>query len=613
MADDLLPYYERELAFIRQMASEFAVRYPKIAGRLSLESEPDVCPDPHVERLIESFALLTSRVHHKLDQEFPEITEALLDTLYPHFLRPIPSLGIVQFQLDPSQSGVTSAVQIPSGTPLHTPPVDGVSCSFRTCYPISLLPIRVVTAALVKPGRLTGVRLPSEAAAVIRIEMECPPGVSLAQLDLPKLRFYLKASSSVAHNLYETLLLDTLRVQLRSLPADEDSPAIVLPAGSLQPGGFGEDEGLLPYTDQSFSGYRLLQEYFAFPEKFFFVDVENLGSVSKQGFGSRFELLFAVRERDSRERLIALEQNIDESTFQLGCAPIVNLFQRIAEPIRLSHTTSEYRVIPDLHRQFSTEVYSIDRVTSTVSYEQEPRVYQPFYGVQHEAESSADRQFWFPRRRPSFRKAADAGTEVYLCLIDLDFDPSVPAVEMLTARVTCTNRDAAGQLQFNQEFGELQPEGVPLARARSLRKPTPSIRPPLRRSLQWRLISHLALNHLSIVQDGTPSLQEILRLYDFTDDASIRKQITGIHRVNSRPAVSRVASSTGVTFCRGTDSTIEFDEEEFAGTGVFLFASVLERFLGLYCAVNSFSRLTAVTKKGVLKKWPPRAGEQVLL
>jgi type VI secretion system protein ImpG len=476
-----------------------------------------------------------------------------------------------------------------------------------------LSPIRVVDAQVVEPSQLTGARLPSDAAAVIRIELECPQGLNLSRLELSSLRFYLKASSSVAHSLYETLLLGTIRVQARSLSAEDDGAAVILPAGSIQPAGFKDEEALLPYTDQSFSGYRLLQEYFAFPEKFFFIDIEGLDSVSWHGFGNRFELLLPVRERADRERLVALEQNIDSTTFQLGCAPIVNLFERIAEPIRVGHTKAEYRVVADLHRQRSTEVYSIDRVTSTASYQQEPHVYQPFYGVRHEFDPTAGRQFWFPRRRPSFRKTGDAGTEMYLCLVDLDFNPSVPASEMLTARVTCTNRDVAGQLRFTQEFGELQPEGVPLVRARSLRNPTPSVRPPLRRSVQWRLISHLTLNHLSIVEQGAYALQELLRLYDFTGDASIRKHIAGIRGVSGRPSVSRISSSTGVTFCRGTDTTIEFDEEEFAGTSVFLFASVLERFLALYCAVNSFSRLTAVTKKGVMKRWPPRAGEQVVL
>jgi type VI secretion system protein ImpG len=568
-----------------------------------------------VERLIESFALLAGRVHHKLDDEFPEITEAVLDNLYPHYphyLRPVPPLGIVQFQLHPSQSGVAGAVQIPAGTALHSRPFEGTVCSFRTSYPTALWPIRITDAGLISPGRVPGANLPQEAAAVIRIAFECLGGLKLSQLPIESLRLYLKGST-VVHSLYETLFLDALRVQVRSLPAAEGAANVILPATSLRPVGFDMEEGVLPYTDRSFLGYRLLQEYFIFPEKFFFIDVAGLGAISKQGFGSRFELLIPVRQRGGRERLIALEQNVDESTFQLGCAPMINLFERIADPVRLTHTKTEYRVIADVHRQMSTEIYSIDRVTSTVSYQQEPRIYEPFYALRHGSQADGQRQLWFAKRRESFRNEGDTGTEVYLCLVDLDFNPSVPAVEMLTVGVTCTNRDLATRIPLDKEFGELQPEGVALAQARCIRKPTPTIRPPLRRSLQWRLISHLTLNYLSIVEGGKLALQEILRLYDFQEDPAIRKQIAGITDVGSRAAVSRVASKTGVTFCRGTETTIGFDEDEFVGTGVFLLASVLERFLALYSSVNSFSTLKAITKKGVLKQWPPRAGEQILL
>jgi type VI secretion system protein ImpG len=297
---------------------------------------------------------------------------------------------------------------------------------------------------------------------------------------------------------------------------------------------------------------------------------------------------------------------------------MINLFERDAEPVRLTHTRSEHRVNPDEHRQMSTEVYSIDRVSSTVSYQQAPRVYEPFYAIRHGVRNAAQRHLWYAKRRESFRREKndggnnqDRGTEVYLCLVDLDFNPAVPPVEMLTVRITCTNRDKAIELPPD---AELQPEGAGLAQARCIRKPTPTVRPPLRRGLQWRLISHLTLNHLSIVEGGKDALQEILRLYDFHDeDPSIRKQIAGITEVSSRAAVSRVPSKTGITFCRGTEVTIGFDESEFVGTGVFLLTSVLERFLALYSAVNSFSRLKAVTGKGVLKQWPPRAGEQMLL
>jgi type VI secretion system protein ImpG len=255
-------------------------------------------------------------------------------------------------------------------------------------------------------------------------------------------------------------------------------------------------------------------------------------------------------------------------------------------------------------------VYSVDRVASA-NYLDEVQIYQPFYSLRHGAEE-AQRHFWHTHRRPSSRKN-DEGTEVYLSLVDLESNPAVPPVEMLTLRVTCTNRDQGARLKTSGEFGELDLEGVALARARFLRKPTPAVRPPTRHGLQWRLISHLSLNHLSIVQGGRTALQEILRLYDFSNDPVIRSEIAGIVNVTSRSCVSRVLSETGVTFCRGTDVTLEFDEDQYVGTGVFLLACVLQRFLGMYSAVNSFSRVTARTRKGVLKQWPPLAGEQLLV
>jgi type VI secretion system protein ImpG len=606
--DELLPYYERELKFIRQMAGEFAEKYPRVAGRLLLQ--PDTCEDPHVERLIEAFALLAGRVHRKLDDEFPEITEAMLDSLYPHYLRPVPSQAIVQFQLDPSQSAPAST-KLKSGIPVHSKPENGNVCSFRTCYPVTLWPLRVTGASVSAANRFGTPGMPSDAAAVIRIGLECMGGLRMEQLPLDSLRFYLNGESAAVHSLYEFLFLNALRIAVRAVPAREGSAQAVLPADSLQPVGFTSAEGILPYSDRSFLGYRLLQEYFSFPEKFLFVDLKGLDRLPKGGFGTAFEILIFLRRPDEPHRLIALEQTVGEHTFQLGCTPVVNLFERIAEPIRITQTKTEYQIVPDQHRPLSTEVYSVDRVASA-SYLEEPTIYEPFYSLRHGAVDDAHTHFWYTHRRPSFRKN-DNGTDVYLSLVDLDFDPDLPPVEMLTLQLTCTNRDQAHLLKLSGEFGELEPESLALVRARCLRKPTPTLRPPARRGLQWRLISHLSLNHLSIVEKGTEALQEILRLYDFSDDPAIRKQIAGIVAVNSRSTISRVTSSTGVAFCRGTDVTLEFDEDQYVGTGVYLMACVLRRFFGLYAAVNSFSRLTARTRKGVLKQWPPLAGEQILL
>lgn len=607
MRDELLPYYEQELTFIRQMAGEFSEKYPKVAGRLMLG--PNESDDPHVERLIEAFALLSGRVRHKLDDEFPEITEALLDVLYPHYLRPVPPQAIAQFQLDPAQSAVAAATKVPLGAAIHSKPDDGQVCSFRTCYPVTLWPLRVAAASISAVNRFGSTGEPADASTVIRIEMECLGGLRFDALPIDSLRFYLNGESAAVHTLYEFLFLNTLRVSLRS---KDGKAKAILPASSLRQVGFTTAEGTLPYSDRSFLGYRLLQEHFSFPEKFFFFDLTGLDRMAKSGLGGSFEILISLKEPERKQRLIALEQSVGKDTFQLGCTPIVNLFERIAEPIRLTQTKTEYRIIPDQHRQASTEIYSVDHVTSAASYLDEPRTYEPFYAVRHSRTDGALKRFWSAHRRPSFRKN-DQGTEVYLSLVDLDFNPALPPVEMLSLRVTCTNRDEASRLKLTGEYGELQAEGAALLRTRCLRKPTQTLRPPLRGATQWRLISHLSLNHLSIVEKGREALQEILALYDFSGDPAIRKQIAGITNVSSRPGVSRVHSETGVAFCRGTDVTIEFDEDEYVGTGVFLLSSVLQRFLGLYCSLNSFSRLTVKTKKGALKQWPPLAGEQILL
>src|SRR5947209_1397281 len=355
MVDELLPYYERELTFIRQMAGEFSEKYPGVAGRLKLE--PNICEDPHVERLIEAFALLAGRVHRKLDDEFPEITESLLDVLYPHYLRPIPSLAITQFRSNADQSAVAAGVEIPAGTPVHSALEDGEACSFRTCYPATLWPLRVVDASFTRNNRFSSAGL--SGAATVRIQLECSGEPRLQQLPLRFLRFYLNGEKAAIQALYELLFVHSAGIALRPL-GTQDSAPVPLPVNCVREVGFSADEGLLPYSDRSFIGYRLLQEYFSFPEKFAFFDVTGLDRIPLTGFGRSFEIVITLKETDDKHRVAALEQAVDANTFQLGCTPIVNLFERIAEPIRISQTKTECRIIPDQHRQKTTEIYSVD-------------------------------------------------------------------------------------------------------------------------------------------------------------------------------------------------------------------------------------------------------------
>jgi type VI secretion system protein ImpG len=210
----------------------------------------------------------------------------------------------------------------------------------------------------------------------------------------------------------------------------------------------------------------------------------------------------------------------------------------------------------------------------------------------------------------------DTGTDVFLSLIDLSGRPLVPNVDTLTVRCTCTNRDLPSRLAFGNEAGDFEIEGFStIKKIIALRKPTPSIAPPVGRGLLWRLISHLSLNYLSLVSDGKEALQEILKLYNFSNSTYLEKQILGIEAVRSEPHFARILSDTGISFVRGVRVHLDLDEEQFVGGGVFLFASVLERFLGLYAAMNSFSQLVVSTKqrREVMREWPPRAGDEILL
>jgi type VI secretion system protein ImpG len=622
MRDELLGYYERELIFLRQMGAEFAEKYPKIAGRLTLE--PDKCEDPHVERMIEAFAFLAGRIHLKLDDELPEITEAFLNVLYPHYLAPIPSMSIAKFSLDPAQGKLTAAYKIERGTILYSRPIQGSPCRFRTSYPVTLWPVEVVSGSYESSDPMSSQG--RWETAEIRIGMRCVNDTRLSQLKagqdqndppLDSLRFYLSGEPQLVYPLYEAILNNAVNVELRPRARGKGTrklaSSIMLPASSLKPVGFGEDEGMLGYTARSFPGYRLLSEYFAFPEKFLFFDVTGLGEAARAGFGELFDIVIHVRN------VTPPRTPVKADTFQLGCSPIINLFRKVAEPIDFTHQQREYRVIPDVHQQWGVEIYSIDSVYSVAPNTEVVKDFRPFYSFGHSYEREDASGFWYATRRPSERRG-DQGTDVYISFVDLNFNLRLPGVETVTVGATCTNRDLPSQLPFGSKDGDFEVENAgPLSRVRCLRKPTDTFRPPMRRGAHWRLISHLTLNRLSLVgdqKDGAPeALREILLLYDFLDSAATRKHIRGIDRVVSRRVVRQTGSRIGTGFVRGVETTIEFDETQYVGGGVFLFASVLERFLGLYTSVNSFNQLVARTKQreGELKRWTPRAGEQVLL
>jgi type VI secretion system protein ImpG len=651
MPDDLLQYYQDELTFVRRMGARFAEQYRAVASRLQLTK--DQCEDPHVERLIEAFALIAARIHRKLDDELPEITDALLEMIYPHALAPVPSMSIAQFVAEHDRaSALTQGHCIEAGTLLYPNKhlVGDTPCRFRTCYPVELYPVEVVSVRFEEPDRHS----PAEAIQVLRLGLRCQGGVRFADLTWDHLRFYLHGENPLVYGLYELLFVNVCGVQCRPPHGQREPAWIVLADDALRQVGFEADENILPDLPRAFRGYRLLQEYFAFPKKFLFVDLCDLQQVSGAGYGEEMDVLFFLKTQ-------ARCGQPSPDTFRLGCTPIVNLFERTTDPIRVSHARTEYQVIPDARRQDAYEVYTVNQVVLTSPYVPGPITVQPFYSMRYASDAAQPQTFWFAARRPAqqplpcpqcgypcpdylhvcnqchldlreFKKKTDPGTEVYLSLIDPDFQPKRPPLETLVVQSICTNRHLPGQLWFGEPLSKdmenyFDMEGAaPVSARRCLVKPTATLHPSLRHGAQWRLISRLSLNYLSIHEVGLDALREILRLHNVGDVSNGAQQIAGITAVSSAPTVARLIAVAPMhadshsqskpwhAFCRGLDIRIMFDETKFVGSCLFLFASVLERFLGLYTSLNSFTQLTMMTEQhGMVKQWPPRAGDQILL
>lgn len=602
MWQTILPFYERELHYIRQLAREFAERYPGVAKSLLLNEGQS--GDPHVERLIEAVAFQTARIQQKLEDDLPEVTDALLALLYPHYLLPIPPLSIVQFDVDAERATLTHGYQIERGTPLISPPVDGVTCQFRTCAPVTLWPIEVETVQLETAQRFASA--PRSAAAVIRIVLRSIGTASFANLALDAVRFYLHGDPALVYPLYELLFNNVCAVHVCLLDGQTERTPVVLSPECLRPVGFAPDEALLPYSPRSFVGYRLLQEYFALPEKFLFCEIQDLGRALQDGGGERLEIRLYL------DRLPRCEHPISKDTFRLGCTPIINLFDCEAQPIRLTHTKSEYQVVPDVSHAETTEIYAVNTVKSTKAHAQGGTQFAPFYSFKWERDSGAKPAFWQVARKPS-RHGKEEAADVFLSVVDLNLDIHQQIDETLAVQLTCTNGDRTRQLSMGGGAGDLYlEEEAPVLRVRCLKRPTRTIRPTLGKNARWRLLSHLSLNYLSLCEGGKDAFQEILRLYDFSEAPAIQRQIAGITNVTSQQRTF-VIPNWGA--CRGTEVTLEFDETQFVGSGAFLFASVLEHFIRHYASLNTLIRLRVTThqRKEPFRPWSPTLGSQPVL
>lgn len=596
---EVLRYYEQELNYLRAAGAEFAGMYPKVAQRLGLSETG--ASDPHTERLLESFAFLTARLQRRIDADFPEISASLLGILYPHFTCPIPSMTTAFFEADPG-AGISGPVSVERGTMCFAESSSGEYCNFKTCFPITVWPLDVVDAQLERHPELFNFPPAARGAgAAIRIQLQAFD-TQFETLGVKSLRFFIHGSPISANKLFDLAFSGTTKVVIRG----KGLPDRVLDKAVIKEVGFGPDDFILSTPPGALPGYRLLQEYFAFPEAFRYFELTGLDGIGPCMSAEIFLLLQTDPPGDIP---------VNRETFRLGCTPAVNLYERTSEPIRFDHRSTEYLLVGDSRNEATTEVHSVLEMLGIAPGESEPRPFAPYYAFRYSARGDEPHGFWHARREVSTRKGM-SGTDVLVSLLDRDYSPVRPADLTVYARVLCTNRDVGERVPGGAKM-QLEAALAGVFQVSCLTKPTLELDPPLGGKTLWMLVSHLSVNHMSMSSgpEGVQALRGLLHLYQAGNQSRSDGEINGIKTMATRQVMRRMTTDAGRGFVRGTEIALTFDERLFAGASPFALAMVLNRYFAMYSAVNSFTQLVirSAQREGDWYTWEPMSGQQPVL
>ena len=626
MDPKLLRYYTRELQHVREMGGEFAREYPKIAGRLGLEGFE--CADPYVERLLEGFAFLAARVQLKIDAEFPRFTQHLLELVYPHYLAPTPSMAVVQLYPDLTEGNLARGFTVPRDTVLRSMlgKGDQTACEYRTAHEVKLWPLELVEAKYFTYGDdVAGVALSGKVPGVkagVRLRLRSTAGLNFNEIALDRLCLHVCGTDELPMQIHERLLANSVGVAV--VPAKR--PATwheLLPKSSIRMTGFDDGEALLPYGPRSFHGYRLLHEYFAMPQRYLFVELSGLAPALQRCDGNELDILVLLNRSE-----VAFEQTVSAANFALFCTPAINLFPKRTDRIHLSSQQFEYHVVPDRTRPIDFEVYQVQGVTGYGSGSESEQEFMPFYSS-NDLTSGHERRAYYQVRRTQRALSVQArergprtsyiGSEVFVSLVDAFEAPYRGDLRQLGLQTLCTNRDLPLSMSLGVGATDFTVEsGAPVTSVRCVAGPTRPTPSYAEGDPAWRLVSHLSLNYLSLLDrdenEGAEALRDLLRLYSGLGEAASRKQIDGVRSVSVQPVIRRVPVPGPIAYGRGLHIKLALDEAAFEGTGVFLLGAVLEQFFARYVSINSFTETVLRTPgRGEIMRWPARIGRRPTL
>ncbi|MEY4546526.1 MAG: hypothetical protein RL685_2721 [Pseudomonadota bacterium] len=622
----LLSHYDRELAYLRELGAEFAQEYPKVAGQLGLSSA--ACSDPHVERLLEGFAFLAARVQLAIDAEFPRFTEQLLDLIYPHCLAPTPSLAVVRFEPNPRQAIPANGFVLPRGTRLHAevPRRAGSSCRYVTAHEVTLWPIELTSLShrsgadwltatqhqrLSQPGR--------NVRGSLCLRLRTLDGRPFCDLELDRLPLFIPVRDGVGRQLFELCHGATLGLHVRA--PDGELLGVTSPE-SVTSLGLEDEHALLPATARAFQGYRLLQEYFALPDRFSFVELKELGPALRRCRHSEVELSLLLDRHDA-----SVEASLQARHAQLFCSPITNLFELRTDRIALSERSHEYHVVPDRTRPLDYEVHSIVEVLGHGGDNEPPRPFLPFYADGRQRHVTTGSGYFSVQRRPRAASALErrggepsyTGSETYLSLADGQEGPYRPGLRQLSVRALCTNRDLPLALARATAAPSFRLEvASPISAIHTLAGPSAPQPSQAWGDTCWRLITRLSCNYLSLVGEGggngASALRELLGLHADPAAPFAARQIQGVRSVTSTTVVRRLPLPGPASFGRGLEVKLECDESAFEGVSVLAFGMVLARFFSRFASINSFTELVlSGSVRGELARFPAQLGRRLSL
>jgi type VI secretion system protein ImpG len=612
----LLRYYNLELQHLRETGAEFAEQFPKIAARLGMHGLE--VADPYVERLLEGVGFLAARVQLKLDAEFPRFTQALLEIVYPHYLAPTPSMLVAQLKPDPNDPNLAAGPTVPRGSTLSglLAADDATACDFRTAQNVTLWPVELVSAnyfSFAPDLPLNALPVAQRIKGGLRIRLKATAGLKFAQMSIDRLCVYLAGRDDVANKLYELCLATGLGVLVLPSSKSQTRSHEWLPAASIQPVGFSDAEALLPVTLRSFQGYRLLQEYFSFPQRFRFFELTGLARALKRIDADQAELVILLGRGEP-----TLESVVDGSNLALFCTPAVNLFHKRADRIHVSDSAHEYHVVADRTRPLDFEIYEVTSVVGHGIGTDSEKQFLPFYSAYSSDEDHQQSAYYTTRREPRLVSASAKrrgsrssyiGTEVFLALVDSAQAPFSGDLRQLSIQALCTNRDLVLQMPIGIGTSDLSLDvAAPLAGIRVISGPSRPYAPLADGAVSWRAISHLSLNYLSLAQstpdEGAAALRDLLELYAASTDVSARRQIEGIRSVRVGRVVRRLRAPGPLAFGRGLEIVLQIDELAFEGGSAYLFGSVLERYFARHVSINSFTETVLRSEgRGEINRW----------